>query len=130
MHKNGLIIFRIFGDDMTEDEKEASKKSQTKQCFFNGRFYKYIYELASEFNINLQKHKNLVAKLPKNKSETVKFVSEYILLNITKSAIADANNHLEGALFLELHVSSKISVKSNIIYILSQQDLLSNPFQM
>ncbi len=119
------------GDDMTEDEKEASKKQKTgmKKCFFNGCFYKYIYKLASEFYINLQKHENRVAKLPKNKSDTLKHVSEYILLNCTKFAIADAHNHLEGAVLLDFLVSSKMIVKSNNIYIISHQDLLSHFYQ-
>ncbi len=117
------------GTNMTEDEKEASKKSRTKHYFFHGRFYKYVYEIASEFYINLQKHESLVPKLPKNKSETVKRISEYVLLNRTKFAVADANNHPEGAAFLELHASSKINARSNFIYILSQQDLLSHFYQ-
>jgi len=59
----------------------------------------------------------------------VKHISEYVLLNRTKFAIADANNHLEGAAFFELRSSSKINVRSNFIYILSQRDLLSHFYQ-
>ncbi len=113
-------------DNMTEDEKEASRKSRTKQFFLKGRFYKYIYDIASEFYINLQKHKNFVPKLPKNKSETVKSFSEYVLLSCTEFAIVYANDHPEGAAFLELCASSKINVRSNFIYILYKQDLLSH----
>ncbi len=127
MHKNGLIIFRMLEMTWLKIRKRHPKNHGQK--IFNGRFYKYSYELASEFYINLQKHEKHVAKFPMNKSEIVKCISGYILLNHTKFAITDANNHPEGAVFLELHASSKISVKSNIIYILSQQDLLSHFYQ-
>ncbi len=52
------------GDNMIEEDKDASKKTQMKQFFFKGRFYKYIYKLANAVFINLQKHKNLVPKIP------------------------------------------------------------------
>ena len=64
------------GDNMTEEEKDASKKTRMKQFFFQDHYYKYIYELANKVYINLQKHENIVPKLPKNKSETVKRVSK------------------------------------------------------
>ncbi len=117
------------GDNMTEEEKDGCKKTRVKQFFFKDRFYKYIYELANTFYINLQKHENLVPKLPKNKSDTVKRVCEYILLNCNKFSIGDVHNHPEGAAFLELCGSSKLSAKNDSIYILSQQDLLSHFYQ-
>ncbi len=100
-----------------------------KQFFFIGRFYKFINELANDFYINLHKHENLISKLPKNKSETVKRISEYILLNCTRFSIADVHNHPEGAAFLELYQSSKTNVKNDNIYVLSQQDIMSHFYQ-
>ncbi len=114
------------GDDMTKEEKTASKKTGLKQVFFKGLFHKYIYELGLNFYTNLQKNENLVPKLPKNKFDTIKCVSEYKLLNRTKFLIADAHNHPEGAVFLELWASSKKINKNDSVFILLQQDLLSN----
>ncbi len=108
------------GDDMTEEEKTASKKTRVKQVYFKGRFYKHIYELAFNFYTNLQKNEYLVPKLPKNKFDTIKCVSEYMLLNCAKFLIADVHNHPEGAVFLELRASSEKNNKNDSIFILSQ----------
>ncbi len=108
------------GDDMTEEEKTALKKTLVKQFFYKGCFYKHIYELALTFYTNLQKNKNLVQKLSKNKFNTVKHVSKCILLKFTKYLRADVHSHPEGAVFLDLWESSKRSNKSVSIFILLQ----------
>ena len=102
-------------------------KTRVKHVFSNDCFYKNIYELASKFYINLQKHDNLVPKLPKNKFDSVKRISEFILKNRTKYSIADAHNHPEGSLFLELHASSKQIVKV-IVFTLSHNVMYSLTF--
>ncbi len=114
------------GDDTTEEEKTASTKTRLKQVFFKGHVYKHIYELALNFYTNFQKNENLVPKLPKNKLDTIKHVSEYMLLNRTKFLIADVHNHPEGAAILELWASSKKNNKNDSVFILLQQDLLSH----
>ncbi len=131
LHIDAQIWFEIVqdvGDEITLDERKLSKK-RVKHVFWNDRFYKDIYELASKFYINLQKHDNLVPKLPKNKFDSVKRISELTLQNQTKFSFADAHNHPEGSLFLELCASSKMSSKIDSMYNVSQQDVLSHFYQ-
>ncbi len=63
------------------------------------------------------------------KFDSVKRISEFILKNRTKYSIADAHNHPEGSLFLELCASSKTNSKRDSIYIVSQRDVLSHFYQ-
>ncbi len=72
-------------------------------------------------------HNNLVSKLPKNKFDSVNHISEFILQNQTKMLIADAHNHPEGSLFLELHASTKQIVKV-IVFTLSHNMFYSLTF--
>ncbi len=132
LHIDAQMWFELVqdvGDEITVDERISSKKNRVKHVFWNGRFYKNIYELASKFYINLQKHDNLVPKLPKNKFDSVKRIAEFVLQNRTKFSIADAHNHPEGSLFLELRASSKTNSKCDSIYIVSQRDVLSHFYQ-
>ena len=43
------------GDEITVNERISSKKTRVKHVFWNDRFHKNIYELASKFYTNLQR---------------------------------------------------------------------------
>ncbi len=76
-------------------------------------------------------HRNTITlfQSSQKKFDSVKRISEFILQNQTKYSIADAHNHPEGSLFLELRASSKTNSKCDSIYIVSQRDVLSHFYQ-